>query len=110
MSVDELMARRPSKADNPFVESETVEDGNPANEHEPKLDLPQLQTGVGNYSHGAHVYESCTSHAHLVHACEPFADALTYCKHVNHNMACTAHWSALALMPSGKVFCNKSLP
>ena len=50
MSVDELMARRPGKGDNPFVESDTAEDSNAANEHEPKLDLPQLQTGAGNYS------------------------------------------------------------
>ncbi len=47
VSVDELMARRPGKADNPFVEPEVAEDASAVNEHEPKLDLPQLQTGNG---------------------------------------------------------------
>lgn len=46
VSVDELMARRPGKADNPFVEPEVAEDASAVNEHEPKLDLPQLQTGM----------------------------------------------------------------
>ena len=47
VSVDELMTRRPGKgADNPFVDAETTEDGATPNEHEPKLDLPQLQTGL----------------------------------------------------------------
>ena len=46
VSVDELMARRPGKADNPFVEAEAAEEASTANEHEPKLDLPQLQTGT----------------------------------------------------------------
>ena len=46
VSVDELMARRPGKgADNPFVEADAEDDPAP-NEHEPKLDLPQLQTGL----------------------------------------------------------------
>lgn len=44
ISVDELMARRPGKgAENPF-ETEATDPSTP-NEHEPKLDLPQLQTG-----------------------------------------------------------------
>ena len=67
VSVDELMARKPGKGDNPFVESDVAEDSNPANEHEPKLDLPQLQTGVGNCSHGAHhvqvLHIACSSGA-----------------------------------------------
>ena len=46
VSVDELMARRPGKADNPFVEGEAAEEAGPVNEHEPKLDLPQLHTGM----------------------------------------------------------------
>lgn len=46
VSVDELMARRPGKADNPFVEGEAAEETGPVNEHEPKLDLPQLHTGM----------------------------------------------------------------
>lgn len=46
VSVDELMTRRPGKgADNPFVDAETTDDAATPNEHEPKLDLPQLQTG-----------------------------------------------------------------
>ena len=49
VSVDELMTRRPGKgADNPFVDAETTEDAATPNEHEPKLDLPQLQTGLNN--------------------------------------------------------------
>ena len=47
VSVDELMTRKPGKgADNPFVDADTTEDGATPNEHEPKLDLPQLQTGL----------------------------------------------------------------
>lgn len=47
VSVDELMTRRPGKsADNPFVDADTTEDAATPNEHEPKLDLPQLQTGT----------------------------------------------------------------
>lgn len=45
VSVDELMTRRPPKgADNPFVD-EPADDAATPNENEPKLDLPQLQTG-----------------------------------------------------------------
>lgn len=40
------MARRPGKADNPFVEAEAAEEANAVDEHEPNLDLPQLQTGT----------------------------------------------------------------
>ena len=46
------MARRPGKAENPFVEPEVAEDASAVNEHEPKLDLPQLQTGNGRNSSG----------------------------------------------------------
>lgn len=47
VSVDELMTRRPGKGtDNPFVDAETTEDAATPDEHEPKLDLPQLQTGL----------------------------------------------------------------
>ncbi|KAL3161403.1 hypothetical protein ABBQ32_010293 [Trebouxia sp. C0010 RCD-2024] len=46
VSVDELMTRKPGKgADNPFVD-ETADDAATVNENEPKLDLPQLQTGM----------------------------------------------------------------
>lgn len=46
VSVDELMTRKPGKGtDNPFVD-ETADDAAAPNENEPKLDLPQLQTGL----------------------------------------------------------------
>ena len=62
VSVDELMARRPGKADNPFVEGEAAEEAGPVNEHEPKLDLPQLHTGMtSNCSSCSNQY----SHIHL---------------------------------------------
>ena len=52
VSVDELMTRRPAKgADNPFVDAETTEDAATPNEHEPKLDLPQLQTGLETHNY-----------------------------------------------------------
>ena len=48
ISVDELMARRPGKGATPTAQGlETVDDDQPVNEHEPKLDMPQLETGMG---------------------------------------------------------------
>lgn len=67
VSVDELMTRRPGKAaDNPFVDADTTEDAAAPNEHEPKLDLPQLQTGTND----AHLLmHTASNHLTLYHGC-----------------------------------------
>ena len=69
VSVDELMTRRPGKAaDNPFVDADTTQDAATPNEHEPKLDLPQLQTGtndaVSTDAHRKHFIRRCTRAGH----------------------------------------------
>ena len=47
ISVDELMARRPGQGNTPTAQGvEVVDDGRPVNEHEPRLDMPQLETGM----------------------------------------------------------------
>ena len=47
ISVDELMARRPGRTGTHTSQSlDTADDAEPVNEHEPKLNLPQLETGM----------------------------------------------------------------
>lgn len=47
ISVDELMARRPGRTGTQSSQSvDAADDSEPVNEHEPKLNLPQLETGM----------------------------------------------------------------
>ena len=47
ISVDELMARRPGRTGTHTSQTlDTADDLEPVNEHEPKLNLPQLETGM----------------------------------------------------------------
>lgn len=94
VSVDELMARRPGKgADNPFVEADATEDGNTPNEHEPRLDLPQLQTGLPvYYSHTKlHCTCCCTSVQFVLFTC-----SLIRCKQQTANLASRYRTHALS--------------